>query len=376
MSDTEPLGDLYEPEGAQLNGHAPELPPLIPYDLGALMRRKLPPPQVVNGLIYPASLVTLAGPPESAKTILALWIAVKAMRKGNTIAMMDEETGPRQIADLLSCMGVEPELIDEHFVYLHDEALQWSAGDQHRLADLLDERKPKLVILDSAAELMAAARVDENDNGAVTYWMKRNLRPICKLYRAAVLLIDHDTKSEKESRYARGSGAKLGAADVGLKVTPLSPFSRSQDGRVKLVVSKDRFGCLHRNWRLDVAHSPLDLRFTQTSGDPVAAEGEAPKISYAQKMLAVLSDEAVPQAALVDRVSARFGHGLRRETASRLLNELLSQHLAEKYDRAGKATLWGRPGASLYDDPETPLPPEPPAGGGWPEGSIGAEVNS
>jgi hypothetical protein len=46
-------------------------------------------------------------------------------------------------------------------------------------------------------------------------------------HAAAVLVIDHDTKSSEPSRYARGSGAKLAAVDVASKIEPIRPFGKT-----------------------------------------------------------------------------------------------------------------------------------------------------
>jgi hypothetical protein len=75
-----------------------------------------------------------------------------------------------------------------------------------------------------------------------------------------VVVIDHDTKASEQSRYARGSGAKLAASDVQYKVEIKKPFTRSDSGLLKLTVSKDRRGYLHRTWLVHMEATAIGLR--------------------------------------------------------------------------------------------------------------------
>jgi hypothetical protein len=372
-----PLSDLYEPEApppAALNGHAPEHAPLQPVDLGSVMRKKLPPPKVVANLLYGRTVHLLSGPPESAKTVLALWLALRAMRGGSCVLMIDEETGRRQVADLFNSMGAEPELIDERFVYFEDAELRWTPGDRSRLADVLTQRQPKLTIVDSFAEILSAANVDENDPGAVTRFVKSNVRPIARQFGSAALVIDHDTKSEKQSRYSRGTGAKLSAGEVGIKAWPVRPFSRTQEGMVNLTVAKDRFGCLHRYWSVRVVPQPLlDLKFTKSTAAEESGSGSGLSPA-AEKLLSVLTEQPSTGTQLVDRVVSRYGPpGYKRETVSRIMGALAERGVADRVQH-GRDVLWFKPGATILD--EVPPPDDPSRGSGWPEGTIGDEVNA
>ena len=54
--------------------------------------------------------------------------------------------------------------------------------------------------------------------------------PCARRGGAAVIAIDHDTKSAEPSRYARGCAGKFAATDVAYKIEPVRPFSRGTDG--------------------------------------------------------------------------------------------------------------------------------------------------
>jgi AAA domain len=368
-------------------GHPGDQPPrdedafetLPRYDLGGIMRRKLPPPQVMGRLLYAGRLHTLSGPPEAGKTVLSLWLALGAMRAGHGVLMVDEETGPRQVADLLNSMGAEPELIDKHLHYLPFTGLPWQGENLASLHELVGRNKPRLAIFDSAAELLAALDLDENSAGDVTRFWASALTPIARVHGCSVLLIDHDAKGG-DSRYSRGTGAKLAKPDVSLKLEALRPFSRDQDGAIKLTVAKDRIGCLHRYWQVHVTARPLALRFAKTTfaaqGD--GGDGMSPAT---RKLLEVLDGTPADQQTIVDRFAARNGFGLRRETASRCLTDLLEAGLADRLDQGrGRAALWSRA-------VNTPLPAQaaeggtkdeagPPPPDSWPPGSAGEAGNS
>lgn len=320
-------------------------------------------PTPIGGLIYPSRVHTLAGPPEAGKTVLALWIAVKIMERGQRVLMLDEETGRGQIADLLRSMGADPDMIHERFYYTAFNDLPWKGDDIEQLALLLDAWKPRLSIFDSAGEMLSSAGINENDPSEVTRFYKIVLRPVAAKFRSAVLLLDHDAKGgDKQSRYARGSTAKLAVPDVAIKLTPLRPFNRSQDGVLGMTIAKDRLGSLHRWYRIRVSSSPLALEFTKTTHADETDGGSGMSPS-AEKLLDVITEVPQTSQALVDAVVAKYGHGLRRETVSRALNTLVEQQLIDRMD-LGKfqSPLWvkhnvGRLGSQEEEDVPPPSDP-------------------
>lgn len=341
-----------EPDLSRLNGYIPRA------DVTAAMLAHYKPPTPFMGLIYSGRVHTLSGPPEAGKTILGLWLALKAMQRGNRVLMLDEETGLRQTADILNSMGADPEMIRERLYYSAFNDMPWKGDDIDHLAMLLEEWKPRLSIFDSAGELLSSAGIDENNPTDVTRFYKLVLRPVASKFRSSVLLIDHDAKegsyAKGPSRYSRGTTAKLAVPDVMIKLTQLRPFSRSQDGVLGLYVAKDRLGAMHRHYRIRVTSQPLDMEFTRTTAAD-QTEGGSGMSPAAEKVLDVLTEVPVTTFAINDAIAAKFGNGLRRETMSRALNALAEQQLADKMDMGpGRSALWCKHGVNTMEAPPPP----------------------
>ena len=203
--------------------------------------------------------------------------------------------------------------------------------------------RPDLVLADSAAAFLARAGLDENSAADVTRFWQNVLVPLGREHGAAVLVIDHDTKNGAQSRFSRGSGAKLAASDVMIKVELIKAFSRTENGVLRLTVTKDRRGWLHRWWDVQVRTARgLSLVLAKGEEEPGEPGESAVRLSPAdRKVESVLSDQPATQRQLTDRIVARYSHGLKRETVSRALNKLLRAGLADHLDQGnGRAGLW------------------------------------
>ncbi len=320
------------------NGH---LGGITCYDLASLMRKGVTDPTVLDGLLYPGRLHALAGPPEAGKSILALWLALQVMQKGGHVVFIDEEAGAGATAAILLGFGADPELIATRLHYIPFPGLHWNDADLASLNRLLGASKPTLSVWDSAGSLMGSAGMDENSSRDVTGFWYRVLMPVCRDFGCAVLLTDHDAKDGAESRYARGSTAKLAVVDVMLKLQPVIPFSRTRDGLVKLTVTKDRGGYLHRNYNVRYRHSPLRLEFVKSAPPSAAGSGLPPG---AQALVSVLDETPMGQRDLVDRIVKGGGYPLKRDTASGYLNILLERGMADRIDQGpGREALWVKP---------------------------------
>lgn len=311
-------------------------------DLVTLAQRGIVTPDLMcNELLYPGLVHSIAGPPEAGKTTVALWMAARILETGGTVAMFDEESGPDMTVDKLTALGCgEPDLVNFH--YFPFPGRNWNDGDIAELYDLHDRSKPVLSLFDSVGAFMALAGMDENKATDTSRFYMRVLLPLSRSLHSTLLLIDHDTKgsegggsngSGSGSRYARGSGAKLGAIDVMFKVSPLRAFSRSQDGAVILQVTKDRPGWLNpRKYRLDIT-SHLDVTFTEARGahgETDTAESGLIKLSPAeQKLMSCVTENQCGVEKMAARVSSKYGHGLRRETVSRGMTHLVELGFAE-----------------------------------------------
>ncbi len=298
---------------------------------------------ICDDRLYRGAVHTLSGPPDSGKTTLACWWMLQAVREEGTVLFLDEEGGREIVTEKFQSLGAKS---GERIGYVEFPSRSWTGADVAELRALLGDRKPAIVAWDSSAAFLARAGLDENAAADVTRFYSQVLTVAAREFGAAVLAIDHDTKSSEPSRYARGSGAKLAAVDVAYKIEPIRPFSKTESGTSKLKVVKDRRGWLERSHEVAfLADLAADVPLAVSIGPAARQDSEAkPEMPPARaKLLALLGDDWTTQKELVDRLAAEHGHGLKRETASRELNELLSAGMADRLDQGpGKSALWKR----------------------------------
>lgn len=247
-----------------------------PLDLGAWFDSPPPPAERFGSgsMLYRGSLSWLAGEPESGKSILMLLWAIEEMRLGNNVVLLDEEAGPRDVFAKLQALGATPEELSRHLTYLPPAARD-ILRDAKELRRLVESVGATYVGVDGAAAHLAIANLNEDSAGDVTKLMVRGLMPLAHDVGAAVVVLDHMTKSLTNNRYARGSGAKLAKADAAFHVEAVQPFSKINSGRLRITSTKDRLGEFGRGavWDVDVTSGDgmLDLRFGHLSSDEAAA---------------------------------------------------------------------------------------------------------
>jgi hypothetical protein len=311
--------------------------------LAETSRRGVQPPVLLcGGFLYAGGLHSIAGAPDSGKTSLSLFWAAQLLREGKNVLFLDEEGGPEITVEKMEALGATHEDL-EFMSYIPFPGRSWDDDDIGELMSFTKEIDPAMMLVDSSAAFLARAGLDENSAPAVTSWWSKVLTPIARDIGAAVLVIDHDTKSSEASRYARGSGAKLAALDVQLKVTMTTPFTREQDGNLKINIPKDRRGWLHRNWNVDVhtGNGIIQPEFTRETPDntPVTQISGAPG---KRSIYAVLDDIPKTYHEINELVHEKDGFYLKRTTVSQYLNELLKDGLVEKLDGRGRENEWIR----------------------------------
>ncbi len=207
-------------------------------------------------------------------------------------------------------------------------------------------------MLDSIGAALQAAGLDEINNTAVTAYYLRLLRPLANKLGVAVLLIDHETKNGSGSAYSVGAGAKLRSVDVQWKLTTVSDFNRRRSGRIRLTCTKDRRGVIGKGTKRDaivhVTDGDISLEYVPVDPGSADAAPEGLKPAEAKILEAVTAVNArgttgATMAKIVDDISDRHGHGLKRETVSRALGVLVERGLVRK--------LAGLPGAAGHWQP-------------------------
>jgi hypothetical protein len=309
---------------------AEQVRPFVPVDLAELARHGVPAPQLLcGGLLYRGGLHSLAGPPDTGKSTLLYTWALLLLAQGERVVLLDEESGREQVTEKLLALGASPEHLTR-LAYLEFEGRRWDEADRRGLVQLLAEHRPALVGFDSAGAFLASAGLDEDKAEPVHAFYKGVLLTAARSSNAAVVVLDHLTKADEGSRYARGSGAKLQDVDVALRLDPIRPFSRAQPGLLKLQVTKDRRGHLVRDHEIRVEVEDGQLALSITPTDQIAPTGDPALAGLpmaARKLLEVLRGANAPlrRNQAVDLVKDRYGHGLSRQTVSESLN-LLCKH--------------------------------------------------
>ena len=123
-------------------------------DLAADIYSKPSEPPIRCGLIYAGKRHLISGPPEAAKTLLALIFAIEEIRAGGTVAIIDFESGPAETRRLLEDLGAtleeigaihyfEPDAATDRRRHLHDRRGGRHARDHRRTGRRLRRIRPR-----------------------------------------------------------------------------------------------------------------------------------------------------------------------------------------------------------------------------------------
>lgn len=301
--------DLQEEEDED---HDPtEIPNRV--DLGTLVRDGVPDPEwVLPGLIYRSQIHWWHGEPGSGKTIMLLGICYELCKQGRKVLWLDEESGQVQTARRLQGFGADPQVLSDRFVYHARPGITLDPADLDALFRTVSEEQPDVVVIDSVADVLGQAGLDEDANRDVTAWAKAFLEPLKHEYNAAVIAIDHVTKS-KDSRgqYARGAGAKKSKTDGAWKVIKVKDFGVNRVGLIRLECDKDRDGWLEPrlSYRIGGTNGRIILEpvaSVESSHGNALPEGELEKrVVEFLRLNAECEDDAQPTKAIEETVTGK-----------------------------------------------------------------------
>lgn len=198
-------------------------------------------PPAICGLLYIGKRHVLSGPPEAAKTLLALVHGLEQMRAGlGPFAFLDFEGDPASVRLLLGELGASHEEIGAvHYVQPEGPP---ELGD----IDGIEAAGVTLVIIDAAAGAYAVTNLDDNKRLDAERFASTWVRPLWER-GLTTLLIDHVVKNgDSRGGWAIGSERKLGQADVHLGLTAVTALSRGGEGLIRVATHKDRPGHLRR----------------------------------------------------------------------------------------------------------------------------------
>lgn len=225
--------------------------------LAALEGEEVPPPSVLahrrgHRLLYAARTHTFQGPSESLKSWMAQAATREVLAEGGHVLYVDFEDDERGVVTRLRALGVPDEQMLTQLVYVRPDEPLMDSRDRYtraglRFAELIGERTWALAVVDGVTEAMTTEGLELNDNADAARFARRILRPLAET-GAAVVAIDHQTKSGEGGRFAIGAQHKLaGLTGAAFRFEPERPLGRAAGsepvvGLVKVTVSKDRPG--------------------------------------------------------------------------------------------------------------------------------------
>jgi hypothetical protein len=193
-------------------------------------------------LFYAGRVNGVHGDSNGGKSWTALIVAAQEINAGNAVVYVDlEDDAQGVLSRLIHDLGVDPQVVQERFVYLRP-GQPFTPSAVPGFKALLARVRPSLVVLDSTGEALAVSGINPNADDEVARWF--TLMPsVAADAGACVLLIDHATKATTNELWPIGSQRKkaaiTGAAYLQKNV---APFSRTQEGHSVLKCAKDRHG--------------------------------------------------------------------------------------------------------------------------------------
>jgi hypothetical protein len=253
----EPVDDLFARALTELATARPAVSttgahPWAPVDLTEILANgeTLEQPTVLErvdgfALLYPGTVHSVAGEPETGKSWVAILAAAQELKAGAHVTFADFEDRPGRVVGRLLLLGVPPERISERFHYIRPMTRLDAAGAQH--IEHAASRS-SLVVLDGVTEAMSLHGLDLNDQKDIAAFLALLPRRLADL-GPAVLQIDHLPKlTDSHNRFAIGGQHKLAGLDgAAYLVKVIDPFGRGKKGRAILTVAKDREGAVREH---------------------------------------------------------------------------------------------------------------------------------
>lgn len=233
---------------------APPRSSWLPVDLAGAMDEDRPPlePTVLHrsdgqALLYPGKCHALIGEPESGKSFVAQRALVECVEAGRDVLLIDGEKDARDTVVRLLGMGLTPQAIAEHVIYIRPEE-PFSPSARLQLMEAIKGRNLALAIIDSVEALMTANGLDPSSRKDYGGWHAQFVRPLQLATAGPTVLIDHVVKdTDKRGLWASGAGNKKAAIDVMFLVEKAAEFGRGQEGSARISIGKDSPGSLRQH---------------------------------------------------------------------------------------------------------------------------------
>lgn len=253
MRDIEPPEEYWEARQQEEAGtpHEYTPPSWKPLDLTAYLngthkalQPSLMPRADGQSMLYAGMVHAFNGESESCKSMMGQYETVRQVSAGNRCLYIDFESDAASVISRLLMMGAGPDDISRNLDYIRPDVDPVAFADETAEWHQLLENRYSLAVIDGVTEAFAVFGVKSIDNDEVTAWGRKVPRQIASRTGAAVIVVDHVTKSaEGRGRFAIGAQAKMsyltGAAYM---VEIISPVGVGMVGKVAMRVGKDRPG--------------------------------------------------------------------------------------------------------------------------------------
>lgn len=212
-------------------GYSPRLPVLMVRDDG-------------QALLYPGLTHSIQGESGSGKSLVVQAVAADLVKDGGRVLYLDFESSASEVVAgrFVKTFGCTREQVLAGLAYVRPDEAPRGPGFEALLAEPRD-----LVVIDGVTEALNVSGLQgeskTNSNDAITQWHRLLPKRLAERTGAAVVQIDHVTKSKDARDFAIGGQAKratITGAAYTLEVA--KPFSRGLDGEVRLYLTKDREG--------------------------------------------------------------------------------------------------------------------------------------
>jgi hypothetical protein len=195
-------------------------------------------------MLYPGMVHSFQGESESGKSMVAQAETARQLKAGNRCLYVDFESDPVTVVNRLLMLGASSEAILKNLEYIRPDVDPRGLADESGAWESILASRYTLAVIDGVTEAFAVFGVKSIDNDEVTAWGRSVPRKLAAKTGAAVVVIDHVTKSsEGRGRFAIGAQAKMSyLTGASYMVEIISPIGVGMTGKLALRVGKDRPG--------------------------------------------------------------------------------------------------------------------------------------
>ena len=195
-------------------------------------------------LLYPGKVNGVHGESESGKSLLMHAVTAQELAAGRRVLFIDFESDQATVVTRILMLGATTQQISENLDYIRPECNPHALTAERQAWEQLMQTRYSLAVIDGVTEAFSVYGVGSMDNDEVSAWGRSVPRQIAQRTGAAVVLIDHVTKSsENRGRFAIGAQAKMSyLTGASYSVEVIAPIGVGMAGKLAIRIGKDRPG--------------------------------------------------------------------------------------------------------------------------------------